>query len=127
MSKDSTFENAKDFMSNLTHRKAKITDLPRITELLLEDALGTTRESNTAILNENYIKAFHKIDSDPNQYLMVVDNGNEIIFEEDAMTKNIIHFAEEYKVDEIGQQAVDKIPLDRKQFVQEVLHSYFGT
>lgn len=37
------------------------------------------------------------------------------------MTKNIIHFAEEYKVDEIGQQAVDQIPLDRKQFVQEVL------
>ena len=30
-------------------------------------------------------------------------------------------FAEEYKADEIGQQAVDQIPLDRKQFVQEVL------
>ena len=64
---------------NLTHRKAIIADLPRILELLLEDELGATRESKSSAVHENYIKAFHKIDSDPNQYLMVVENGDEII------------------------------------------------
>ena len=64
---------------NLTHRKATLNDLPHIIELLLEDELGQVRESKSPELDENYIKAFHKIDSDPNQYLMVVENGDEII------------------------------------------------
>ncbi len=64
---------------SLTHRKAKLDDLPRLIELLLEDELGQTRESKSSELDENYIKAFHKIDSDPKQYLMVVENGDEII------------------------------------------------
>ncbi|MCC8415853.1 MAG: GNAT family N-acetyltransferase [Rickettsia endosymbiont of Gnoriste bilineata] len=64
---------------NLTHRKAKIEDLPRIIELLLEDGLGQTRESKSTELDKCYIKAFHKIDSDPNQYLMVVEKISEII------------------------------------------------
>ncbi len=66
-------------MNNLTHRKARIADLPRLVELLLEDELGSTRESKSSELDKNYIKAFHKIDSDPNQYLMVIENGDEII------------------------------------------------
>jgi N-acetylglutamate synthase-like GNAT family acetyltransferase len=66
-------------MNNLTHRKAKLDDLPRLIELLLEDELGQVRESKSPELDENYIKAFHKIDSDPNQYLMVIENGDEII------------------------------------------------
>jgi ribosomal protein S18 acetylase RimI-like enzyme len=66
-------------MINLTHRKAIIADLPRLIELLLQDELGATRESKSSALHENYIKAFHKIDSDPNQYLMVVENDDEII------------------------------------------------
>jgi N-acetylglutamate synthase-like GNAT family acetyltransferase len=66
-------------MKNLTHRKAKLDDLPRLIELLLEDELGQVRESKSPELDENYIKAFHKIDSDPNQYLMVIENGDEII------------------------------------------------
>ena len=66
-------------MNNLTHRKARIADLPRLVELLLEDELGASRESKSAVVHENYIKAFHKIDSDPNQYLMVVENDDEII------------------------------------------------
>jgi N-acetylglutamate synthase-like GNAT family acetyltransferase len=64
---------------NLTHRKAKKEDLPRLIELLLEDELGQMRESKNVTLDENYVKAFDKIDSDPNQYLMVVENGPEII------------------------------------------------
>ena len=66
-------------MNNLTHRKARIADLPRLIELLLEDELGSTRESKSSAVHENYIKAFNKIESDPNQYLMVVENGDEII------------------------------------------------
>ncbi|ETZ07357.1 aminoalkylphosphonic acid N-acetyltransferase [Holospora obtusa F1] len=66
-------------MNNLTHRKARIADLPRLIELLLEDELGSTRESKSAAVHENYIKAFYKIDSDPNQYLMVIENDDEII------------------------------------------------
>ena len=66
-------------MINLNHRKARIADLPRLIELLSEDELGSTRESISAEVHANYIKAFHKIDIDPNQYLMVVENGDEII------------------------------------------------
>ena len=36
-------------------------------------------KSASAELDKNYIKAFHKIDSDPNQYLMLVESGDEII------------------------------------------------
>ncbi|GAJ46867.1 aminoalkylphosphonic acid N-acetyltransferase [Holospora elegans E1] len=66
-------------MNNLTHRKARIADLPRLIALLLEDELGSTRESKSAAVHENYIKAFYKIDSDPNQYLMVIENDDEIL------------------------------------------------
>ena len=66
-------------MNNLTHRKATLNDLPRLIELLLEDELGASRESKSSVVHENYIKAFHKIDSDQNQYLMIVENGDEII------------------------------------------------
>jgi N-acetylglutamate synthase-like GNAT family acetyltransferase len=66
-------------MNNLTHRKAKIADLPCLIELLLEDELGQMRESKSTSLDEKYTKAFHKIDSDPNQYLMVIENGDQII------------------------------------------------
>lgn len=66
-------------ISTFIHRKARIADLHQIIKLLLEDELGGTRGSKSAELDENYIKAFHKIDSDPNQYLMVVENGDEII------------------------------------------------
>ena len=66
-------------MKSFTHRKSRIADLPRLIELLLEDELGSSRESRSAAVHENYTKAFHNIDSDPNQYLMVVENGDEII------------------------------------------------
>jgi len=66
-------------MTNFTCRKATLNDLLGLIELLLEDELGATRESKSSEHDENYIKAFHKINSDPNQYLMVVENGDEII------------------------------------------------
>ena len=64
---------------NLTHRKTILNELPRLLELLLEDELGATRESKSSVVHKNYMKAFRKIDSDPNQYLIFVENGDEII------------------------------------------------
>ena len=64
---------------NLTCRKAKLQDLPRIIELLFEDELGQTREYKSKELDKRYIDAFHKITDDSNQYLMVVENDREII------------------------------------------------
>lgn len=65
--------------TNLNHRKAKLEDLGRLVELLVEDELGVLRESHGQTLDENYINAFQKIDSNPHQYLMVVECDDEII------------------------------------------------
>jgi hypothetical protein len=56
----------------LTHRKAQITDLRAIVNLLLEDEFGQIREKLETNLDQRYIDAFYRIDSDPNQYLMLV-------------------------------------------------------
>ena len=66
-------------MLNLVHRKATLTDLPQIVRLLLEDDLGEKRESKANKLDERYIQAFYKINEDPNQYLMVIENNGDII------------------------------------------------
>lgn len=58
---------------NLQIRKATINDLERIVDLLLEDELGQSREVKREILDQKYIDAFAKIDSDPNQYLTVTE------------------------------------------------------
>jgi ribosomal protein S18 acetylase RimI-like enzyme len=63
----------------IRHRKANINDLPLIVTLLLEDELGKTRESKQSALDQRYIDAFLKIDIDPNQYLMIVENDDETI------------------------------------------------
>lgn len=63
---------------NLTHRKARLQDLSRIIELLLEDDLGKDRESKN-LEDKSYIDAFNKINSDSNQYLMVVENDHKIV------------------------------------------------
>ncbi|MES2214404.1 MAG: GNAT family N-acetyltransferase [Pseudomonadota bacterium] len=58
---------------NLTHRKATIVDLELIVSLLLEDELGQTRERMSQVLDNCYVDAFHKINIDSNQYLMIVE------------------------------------------------------
>jgi ribosomal protein S18 acetylase RimI-like enzyme len=66
-------------MNKLTHRKATLHDLPTILALLLDDALGEKREANDEKINQRYIDAFHRIDADPNQYLMAVTLNNDLI------------------------------------------------
>lgn len=62
----------------LSHRKAVREDLPAIVALLLDDELGSTRESGSATLDPRYPAAFARIEADPNQYLMVVELNGEI-------------------------------------------------
>ncbi|HAU3668133.1 TPA: GNAT family N-acetyltransferase [Legionella pneumophila] len=63
----------------MRYRKANINDLPLIVTFLLEDELGKTRENKQSVLDQRYVDAFYKIDIDPNQYLMIVENDDEII------------------------------------------------
>lgn len=65
--------------TQLTHRKATIHDLRAIIHLLLDDTLGKTREQLGNTIDKRYIEAFHRIEADPNQYLMVVTLDNEIV------------------------------------------------
>ena len=65
-------------MSNhLTYRKALLSDLEKIVELYLEDDFGSTREENYDLAP--YKKAFEMIDADPQQYLMVALQRNEMV------------------------------------------------
>lgn len=66
-------------MHALTARKATLNDLPAIINLLIEDELGQTREKIGDVIEQRYINAFQRIDSDSNQYLMVVANTEQKI------------------------------------------------
>lgn len=61
-------------------RRAEKNDLPFIVEMLADDILGSTREIYSNHIAESYLEAFESINSDPNQYLIVVErNSNEIV------------------------------------------------
>lgn len=64
---------------DLQHRKAAISDLTQIINLLLEDELGKSRETQSTFLDQRYIDAFNLVNQDPNQYLMVAQKDNQII------------------------------------------------
>ena len=64
---------------NIIHRRAKLDDLRAIVSLLADDKLGRAREQAGSEVAQNYLDAFVKIDSDPNQYLMVLENDGEVI------------------------------------------------
>lgn len=64
---------------NIIHRRAKPYDLNELVSLLADDKLGRTREQASSEVTESYLDAFAKIDSDPNQYLMVLENNGEVI------------------------------------------------
>ena len=65
--------------TNLSHRRAELADLVAIIDLLADDELGQTRETTSDINEQKYIDAFHVINKDSNQYLMVVEENTEII------------------------------------------------
>ncbi len=67
-------------------RKATIEDIPTVVEMIADDALGSTRENYTVPLPKTYYDAFDRIDSDPNQELIVVENEEEQIIAVFQMT-----------------------------------------
>jgi ribosomal protein S18 acetylase RimI-like enzyme len=58
-------------------RRATREDVEAIVRLLIDDQLGATRDSADDL--SPYLKAFEDIDADPNQLLMVADDGGEVV------------------------------------------------
>lgn len=106
--------------NGITHRKATINDLQSIVNLLIEDELGQMREKSLATLDQRYIEAFHKIDSDPNQYLMLVESETEMVgtchltimpsltfIGSTRLQIEAVRVAEKYRGQKIGQWMMD--------------------
>lgn len=62
----------------LNFRKAIESDISGLVNLLADDDLGTTREDISVPLNQDYIDAFHSIETDPNNELTVVECNGEL-------------------------------------------------
>ena len=60
-------------------RTATRADLPAVIGLLVDDALGATRDSLTATLDPGYEEAFAAIAQDPNQQIAVMELEGRII------------------------------------------------
>jgi len=72
-----------ELSDNICVRKAQETDLAAILRLLADDTLGRHREDafvdQHGGLHDDYLNAFNSVNSDPNQYLAVFEQGDEII------------------------------------------------
>jgi GNAT superfamily N-acetyltransferase len=66
-------------MPDLIFRRATEADVPVIVKLLADDMLGYSRETLGAESLPQYLDAFRVIDADANQFLLVVDDGREIV------------------------------------------------
>ena len=53
--------------------------MPDIIKMLADDMLGASREALGAESLPRYLNAFRVIDADANQFLLVVDDGKEIV------------------------------------------------
>ena len=63
----------------MNFRKATNSDVSKIVEMIADDELGKTRENFQVPLPNQYLNAFEKINSDPNQELIVVEDDNDEI------------------------------------------------
>lgn len=66
-------------MSKIIFRRAGEEDLSPIIGLLLDDVLGQTREDPQDSIGKGYRAAFAAIDADPNQFLVVAVDEEEIV------------------------------------------------
>jgi len=55
-------------------RKAKLSDIPTIVQMIADDEHGKTRENFQKPLPNEYLSAFENIDADQNQELIIVEN-----------------------------------------------------
>ncbi len=62
----------------LLFREAEQRDIPDLLEMLADDELGKLREDVSTPVNECYLSAFDQICRDPNNELIVVQQGRQI-------------------------------------------------
>ena len=65
-------------MTDVTFRPAREEDLAEIVALMADDPLGATRESKKGSLAP-YARAFEEIDADPNNLVIVADDGDRVV------------------------------------------------
>ena len=63
----------------LIFRLANLADLPSIVRMLADDDLGSQRERFVEPLLDSYIRAFEKIEKDPNHELVAAELDGEIV------------------------------------------------
>ncbi|WP_323771955.1 GNAT family N-acetyltransferase [Antarctobacter sp.] len=63
----------------LKMRPAREVDLPTIVAMLADDVLGASRENASPAVDDCYLAAFAEIDADPNQFLCVVEDRQQIV------------------------------------------------
>lgn len=66
-------------MSPISIRQAQEADVAAIVAMLADDALGQAREDASLPLSQAYLDAFASIDADPNQFLAVMTDGDDVI------------------------------------------------
>lgn len=66
-------------MTSFIFRRAKQEDLQTILSLLADDELGKQREKFSEGITPSYQSAFDRIHSDPNQFLMVMEEKGAVI------------------------------------------------
>ncbi|TCC64488.1 GNAT family N-acetyltransferase [Kribbella pittospori] len=64
-------------MNDLVIRRATSADVAGIVEMIADDQLGATRDSTDDLTP--YLEAFERIDSDPNQLLVVAERNDELV------------------------------------------------
>jgi GNAT superfamily N-acetyltransferase len=64
---------------DLIFRSSRESDLSSLVAMLADDALGADREDSSTPVNQNYVSAYHSIESDPNNELVVVESNDEIV------------------------------------------------
>ncbi|MGH1415555.1 MAG: GNAT family N-acetyltransferase [Pelagimonas sp.] len=73
------FDPLQTVTHDITIRRATRADLQSIVDMLADDPLGATREAAGPPADPVYLAAFEAIDSDPNQFLAVVENDTAVI------------------------------------------------
>jgi GNAT superfamily N-acetyltransferase len=63
----------------LTFRDAILADLPALIALIADDETARAREDPSLPLDPGYLSAFHAIDADPNQHLIVAESDGAIV------------------------------------------------
>jgi GNAT superfamily N-acetyltransferase len=66
-------------MADLIFRRATEADVPDIVRMLADDTLGASRERTGPESHRQYLNAFRAVDADANQFLLVVEDGTEIV------------------------------------------------